>query len=102
MGGDGVGAGRDRASGFPLCRACADGELVPLSDYGGQGSAVHYKAWVCTNPDCGYNLKIRNGEVSMNEPVTDVDGAPAPPSPGRLTGANTLVGANRLDGTAGR
>ena len=42
---------------------------MPLSDFGGQGAAVHYKAWVCTVPDCGYNLKIRNGEIHLNEPI---------------------------------
>ncbi len=57
---------------FPACRRCGEGDLVPLSDFGGQGAAVQYKAWVCTNPNCGFNLKIRNGEVFMNEPVTDV------------------------------
>ncbi len=56
---------------FPACRRCGEGELVPLSDFGGQGATVQYKAWVCTNPSCGFNLKIRNGEVFMNEPVTD-------------------------------
>ena len=56
----------------PVCRRCGDGDLVPLSDFGGQGASVQYKAWVCTNPVCGYNLKIRNGDVFMNEPVTDV------------------------------
>jgi hypothetical protein len=44
--------------------------LVPLSDYGGQGAAVHYKAWVCTNPVCGFNIKIRNGDIYLNEPIT--------------------------------
>jgi hypothetical protein len=42
---------------------------VPLSDFGSQGAAIHYKAWVCTNPDCGYNIKIRNGEVYLDEPI---------------------------------
>jgi len=59
---------------FPVCRRCGDGDLVPLSDFGGQGAAVQFKAWVCTNPTCGFNLKIRNGEVFINEPVTDVAG----------------------------
>jgi hypothetical protein len=58
-------------AGFPVCRKCGDGDLVPLSDFGSQGAAVMYKAWVCTNPACSFNLKIRNGEVYMNEPVTD-------------------------------
>ena len=56
---------------FPACRSCDLGELLPLSDFGGQGSAVHYKSWVCSNPDCGFNLKIRNGDVYVNEPVLD-------------------------------
>ncbi len=63
---------------FPLCKKCSAGDLVPLSDFGGQGAAVLYKAWVCTNPHCGYNLKIRNGEVFMNETVTDVSSAQPP------------------------
>lgn len=54
---------------FPKCQKCGVGDLVPLSDFGSQGAAIHYKAWVCTNPDCGYNLKIRNGEVYLNEPI---------------------------------
>ena len=56
---------------FPQCRQCSSGDLVPLSDFGSQGAAIYYKAWVCTNPECGFNLKIRNGEVFMNEPITD-------------------------------
>ncbi|MCH7906719.1 MAG: hypothetical protein IIB26_04735 [Chloroflexi bacterium] len=54
---------------YPQCRACDDGDLLPLSDFGNQGAAVHYKAWVCTNPSCGFNLKIRNGEINLNEPI---------------------------------
>jgi len=55
--------------GFPKCLKCKSGDLVPLSDFGSQGAAIHYKAWVCTNPDCGFNLKIRNGDVYLNEPI---------------------------------
>lgn len=54
---------------MPKCQKCGTGDLVPLSDYGGQGAAVHYKAWVCTNPDCGFNIKIRNGDIYINEPI---------------------------------
>lgn len=54
---------------FPKCQKCNIGDLVPLSDFGSQGAAIHYKAWVCTNPDCGFNLKIRNGDVYLNEPI---------------------------------
>ncbi len=55
---------------LPHCLKCNVGQLVPLSDYGSHGAAVHYKAWVCTNPNCGFNLKIRNGDIYFNEPVT--------------------------------
>ena len=54
---------------FPECRVCDSGDLLPLSDFGQFGAAVHYKAWVCSNPDCGFNLKVRNGDVYLNEPV---------------------------------
>ena len=55
---------------MPKCQKCDTGQLVPLSDYGGQGASVHYKAWVCINPDCGFNIKIRNGDIYLNEPIT--------------------------------
>ena len=55
---------------IPKCLKCDVGYLVPLSDYGGQGAAVHYKAWVCVNPTCGFNIKIRNGDIYLNEPIT--------------------------------
>lgn len=51
------------------CLKCNLGYLVPLSDYGSQGASVHYKAWVCINPDCGFNIKIRNGDIYLNEPI---------------------------------
>ena len=56
---------------FPQCLQCNTGVLVPLSDYGSQGAAVHYKAWVCTNPECEFNIKIRNGDVYRNEPINN-------------------------------
>jgi hypothetical protein len=55
---------------IPKCLKCNTGQLVPLSDYGSQGAAVHYKAWVCTNPECGFNVKIRNGDIYLNEPIS--------------------------------
>ncbi len=57
--------------GFPRCRKCGAGELVPLSDFGSQGASIQFKAWVCTNPNCLYNVKIRNGDIIINEPVND-------------------------------
>ena len=56
---------------LPKCQACKQGDLVPLSDFGGQGASIHYKAWVCTNPQCGFNVKIRNGDVYLNEPISN-------------------------------
>ncbi len=56
-------------SSLPKCQKCQSGDLVPLSDFGSQGATIQYKAWVCTNPDCGFNLKIRNGDVYINEPI---------------------------------
>ena len=54
---------------FPKCQKCKTGDLVPLSDFGSQGATINYKAWVCNNPDCGFNLKIRNGDVYIDEPI---------------------------------
>lgn len=64
---------------FPRCLKCKVGVLVPLSDYGGQGASVHFKAWVCINPDCGFNLKIRNGDIYLNEPI--ISGTAHSPKP---------------------
>ena len=58
-----------RNSQFPNCQKCDKGVLVPLSDYGRDGASIQYKAWVCTNPDCGFNLRIDNGEISAGRPV---------------------------------
>ncbi len=59
------------ANSFPNCRKCDEGSLLPLSDFGSQGAPIHYKAWVCSNPECGFNIKIRNGDVYLNEPIAD-------------------------------
>ncbi len=55
---------------YPTCQKCGTGVLVPLSDYGRDGSSIQYKAWVCTNPDCGYNIRIDNGELSLGKSVS--------------------------------
>jgi hypothetical protein len=57
-----------------ICPSASDAPWVtwsPLSDFGSQGAAIHYKAWVCTNPECGFNIKIRNGDVFINEPISN-------------------------------
>lgn len=54
---------------YPQCLKCNKGVLVPLSDYGREGATIHFKAWVCTNPECGFNLRIDNGEISIGRTV---------------------------------
>ena len=54
---------------LPKCQKCKSADLVPLSDFGSQGAAIHYKAWACINPDCGFNIKIRNGDLYIDEPI---------------------------------
>ena len=55
--------------GFPKCLKCDKGFLIPLSDYGRDGAPITYKAWVCSNPDCGFNLRIDNGEISIGRAI---------------------------------
>jgi hypothetical protein len=43
--------------------------MLPLSDYGRDGAPITYKAWVCSNPDCGFNIRIDNGEISFGRSV---------------------------------
>lgn len=54
---------------FPECQKCNTGVLVPMSDYGRDGASIRYKAWVCTNPECGFNIRIDNGEISFGRSV---------------------------------
>ena len=56
---------------FPECLKCNKGALVPLSDYGRDGAPIMYKAWVCTNPACGFSLRIDNGEISRGKEIKD-------------------------------
>lgn len=54
---------------WPDCLRCKEGQLVPLSDYGRDGAPITYKAWVCTNPACGFNVRIDNGEISLGRAI---------------------------------
>ena len=54
---------------FPKCMRCGNGVLIPLSDYGKDGAPIMFKAWVCTDPDCGFNLRIDNGEISLGRSI---------------------------------
>ncbi len=55
--------------GFPPCLKCEVGLLLPLSDYGRDGAAIRYKAWVCSRPECGFNIRIDNGEISIGRTI---------------------------------
>ena len=55
---------------FTGCLKCNKGVLLPLSDYGRDGAPIRYKAWVCNNPECGYNIRIDNGEISIGKDLT--------------------------------
>ena len=54
---------------LPDCRKCRAGVLLPLSDYGRDGAPIMYKAWACSNPECGFNIRIDNGELSYGRTV---------------------------------
>ncbi len=56
---------------FPDCKKCNDGLLLPLSDYGRDGAPIRYKAWVCHNPDCGFSIRIDNGEISLGKSLRE-------------------------------
>ncbi len=57
---------------YPRCQKCKEGVLIPLSDYGREGATLIFKAWVCTNPECGYQIRIDNGEVSVVHSVKEL------------------------------
>ena len=59
----------DNSVPLPSCRKCGDGVLLPLSDYGRDGAPITYKAWACSNPACGFNIRIDNGELSYGRTV---------------------------------
>ncbi len=54
---------------LPECLKCKVGHLLPLSDYGRDGASIRYKAWACSNPECGFNLRIDNGEISFGKTI---------------------------------
>lgn len=64
-----VGSGLPMEKEFPVCKKCDNGILLPLSDYGRDGAPITYKAWVCNNPGCGFNIRIDNGEISFGRPL---------------------------------
>ena len=60
----------DNATRFPKCLRCDGGQLLPMSDYGRDGAPIRFKAWVCSNPECGYNIRIDNGEISFGRSIS--------------------------------
>jgi hypothetical protein len=62
--------GRSMEKSQVQCLKCNKGVLMPLSDYGRDGAPIQYKAWVCNNPDCGFNLRIDNGEISIGRDIS--------------------------------
>lgn len=54
---------------LPECLKCNKGVLLPLSDYGREGASIRYKAWVCSNPGCGFSIRIDNGEISFGKTI---------------------------------
>ncbi len=56
--------------GYPDCMKCNSGVLIPLSDYGREGAPISFKAWVCSNPECGFNIRIDNGEISYGRTIS--------------------------------
>jgi hypothetical protein len=54
---------------LPKCQKCNDGTMIPLSDYGQEGSAVVFKAWVCANPGCGFSLRVDKGEITYGKKI---------------------------------
>jgi hypothetical protein len=54
---------------LPKCQKCNNGLLIPLSDYGQDGASVMFKAWVCTNPDCGFSLRVDKGAVTYGKSI---------------------------------
>ena len=54
---------------FTRCLKCDAGVLLPLSDYGRDGAPIRFKAWVCSNPEWGFNMRIDNGEISFGKGI---------------------------------
>jgi hypothetical protein len=61
--------GKEGEMDLPKCQKCNSGTLIPLSDYGQEGASVIFKAWVCTNPECGFSLRVDKGEVTYGKKV---------------------------------
>src|SRR3989304_6105301 len=74
---------------WPKCLKCSKGLLIPLSDYGQEGASVMFKAWVCTNPECGFSLRVDKGDVTYGKKKKQkkTNLLPPPPPPPQLQGS---------------
>ena len=51
-------------------RSAAASRQVLLSSVGFVlGFTTQYKAWVCNNANCGFNIRIDNGEISLGRTI---------------------------------
>ncbi len=55
---------------LPACAECGQGTLLPLSDASGGGCSLRFRAWICSNPECGFNVRIDDGEISFGRRPT--------------------------------
>lgn len=60
----------DDPAAYPACQKCGSGVLLPLSDTDSDGEGIRYKAWVCSKPGCGFNIRIDGGEISFGRSVS--------------------------------
>jgi hypothetical protein len=48
---------------LPLCTKCGKGTLLPIED-AQQGVSSYLKGWVCSNPECKWNVVQRAGYLN--------------------------------------
>ena len=65
--------------GYPLCRVCKAGDLVPVSDYSDGGASIVFKGWVCTNEACTASIMLRKGQIFRAQ----VETLPEPEQPAK-------------------
>lgn len=52
---------------YPKCEECRKGVLLPLSDFHHQGASIPYKAWACSNHQCGFVMVIDKGDIQWRD-----------------------------------
>jgi len=58
---------------YPKCLKCEKGVLLPLSDtsFDQPRICIQYKTWVCSNPNCDYEVSLRSGQVMRGQQPRD-------------------------------